>query len=109
MSGEVCPRCGKRVSSFGIKTIRGRRYLFAYHGNRPCYLGPEGLYVHAENLWKLGLTNLPTADVISLMSSAFNRYLAEVGREEDPHSRRAMVEQMREFLRKSLRRLSAYR
>jgi len=38
--GDRCPRCGATITSLSIKTIKGNAYLYAYHGDKSCYLGP---------------------------------------------------------------------
>jgi len=38
--GDRCPKCGAVITSLSVKTIKGREYLYAYHGDRSCYLGP---------------------------------------------------------------------
>jgi len=38
--GMPCPKCGATITSLSVKTIKGNAYLYAYHGDRSCYLGP---------------------------------------------------------------------
>jgi len=38
--GDRCPKCGAVITSLSVKTIKGREYLYAYHADRSCYLGP---------------------------------------------------------------------
>jgi len=38
--GMPCPKCGAIITSLSVKTIKGKEYLYAYHGDRSCYLGP---------------------------------------------------------------------
>jgi len=38
--GDKCPKCGAIITSLSVKTIKGKEYLYAYHGDRSCYLGP---------------------------------------------------------------------
>jgi len=38
--GMPCPKCGAVITSLSVKTIKGNAYLYAYHGDRSCYLGP---------------------------------------------------------------------
>jgi len=38
--GDRCPKCGATITSLSVKTIKGNAYLYAYHGDRSCYLGP---------------------------------------------------------------------
>jgi len=38
--GMPCPKCGATITSLSVKTIKGREYLYAYHGDKSCYLGP---------------------------------------------------------------------
>jgi len=52
--GDKCPKCGATITSLSIKTIKGNAYLYAYHGERSCYLGPatgpaEGVNRHTAS------------------------------------------------------------
>jgi len=38
--GDKCPKCGQIITSLSVKTIKGKPYLYAYHGDKSCYLGP---------------------------------------------------------------------
>jgi len=38
--GMKCPKCGAVITSLSVKTIKGNAYLYAYHGDKSCYLGP---------------------------------------------------------------------
>lgn len=86
----MCPRCGREVSSYGVKVISGRRYVFAYHGSTRCYLGPEDGYVHAERLWSLGLSNLSATDLMDLMEAAFDKLIAVLDDVEEKEKRRRL-------------------
>ncbi|PUA32961.1 MAG: hypothetical protein B9J98_03495 [Candidatus Terraquivivens tikiterensis] len=99
-----CPRCGKNVSSFGTKTINDRKYLFAYHGNRPCYLGPYDSYVHAERLWGIGLSNVSDADLEDMLMEIFSRLLHKVRRAEG-EKKEKMVKELNEMLKQMHKKL----
>jgi len=38
--GDRCPKCGAVITSLSVKVIKGKPYLYAYHGDTSCYLGP---------------------------------------------------------------------
>ncbi len=40
--GGICPKCGKIITSISKKTIKGKTYVYVYHGRSSCYLGPAG-------------------------------------------------------------------
>jgi len=107
MEYEACPRCGKAVSSFYVKKVNGRRYVYAYHGKgSACYLGPEGEYVHAEAIWELGLSNLSATDLMAIMQEVFNKVVAKIEGMEGLERRRA-ISMLRRVLAAMLESLPA--
>lgn len=76
-------------------------YVVAYHGGRPCYLGP---------LWDFWLSNLPETDLMEVIEAAFGRLLAAIKSVRDGSDRErrlrileGKVEAMLHDVRKSLR------
>ena len=46
--GDICPKCGQKITSISHKVIKGRVYLYVYHGRASCYLGPAGASPNAS-------------------------------------------------------------